>query len=38
MALYSGIDLHSSNDFVGVINDQDQRVLKNGCQIIYQQF
>lgn len=27
MKLYSGIDLHSSNSFVGVINEQDQRLF-----------
>ena len=28
MKLYSGIDLHSSNSFVGVINEQDQRLFR----------
>ena len=26
MALYAGIDLHSSNNYIGVINDQDERL------------
>ena len=28
MKLYSGIDLHSSNSFVGVINEQDRRLFR----------
>jgi len=28
MEFYSGIDLHSSNSFVGVINEQDKRLFK----------
>jgi len=28
MELCSGIDLHSSNSFVGVINEQDQRLFR----------
>ena len=26
MSLYAGIDLHSSNNYIGVINDQDERL------------
>ena len=28
MKAYAGIDLHSSNNYVGIINDQDQRVYQ----------
>jgi transposase len=28
MKVYAGIDLHSSNNYVGIINDQDQRVYQ----------
>ena len=28
MKVYAGIDLHSSNNYVGIINDQDQRVCQ----------
>jgi hypothetical protein len=28
MKVYAGIDLHSSNNDVGIINDQDQRVYQ----------
>ena len=28
MRVYAGIDLHSSNNYVGIINDQDQRVYQ----------
>ncbi len=26
MEAYAGIDLHSSNNFIGIIDDQDQRI------------
>jgi transposase len=28
MAVYAGIDLHSSNNYVGIINEQDQRLYQ----------
>jgi transposase len=28
MKVYAGIDLHSSNNYIGIINDQDQRVYQ----------
>ncbi|MBW2169104.1 MAG: IS110 family transposase [Deltaproteobacteria bacterium] len=28
MGLYGGIDLHSSNNYLGIINDEDKRVFK----------
>ena len=28
MAAYAGIDLHSTNNYLGIINDQDQRLFK----------
>ena len=28
MKVYAGIDLHSSNNYVGIINDQDQRLYQ----------
>lgn len=27
MKAYAGIDLHSSNNFIGIINEQDQRLF-----------
>ena len=28
MKVYSGIDLHSTNNYIGIINDKDQRIFK----------
>jgi transposase len=28
MKLYAGIDLHSSNNFIGVINEKDERLYQ----------
>ena len=28
MKVYAGIDLHSSNNYIGIINDKDQRLFK----------
>jgi len=28
MQLYAGIDLHSSNNYIGIINEQDERVYR----------
>ena len=38
MKVYAGIDLHSSINYVGIINDQDQRVyqisgIHSGCNV-----
>ncbi len=30
-ALYCGIDLHSNNHYICVINDQDERLLETRC-------
>jgi len=29
MGLYAGIDLHSSNNYLGIINEEDQRIYKH---------
>jgi len=28
MKAYAGIDLHSTNNYIGIINDKDQRLFK----------
>ena len=28
MKLYAGINLHSNNNFIGIINEEDQRVFQ----------
>jgi len=28
MKAYAGIDLHSTNNYIGIINDNDQRLFK----------
>ena len=28
MKLYAGIDLHSSNNFIGIIDEKDQRLFQ----------
>ena len=28
MRLYAGIDLHSANNYIGIIDEQDRRVYK----------
>ena len=28
MKLYAGIDLHSNNNFIGIINEEDQRIFQ----------
>ena len=31
MKLYGGIDLHSNNSYIGIVNEENQAVYKNRC-------
>jgi len=35
MKAYAGIDLHSTNNYIGIINDNDQRLFKNDCPMTW---
>ena len=36
MGYYVGIDLHSNNNFIGIIDQENMRVFKRNLLMIYQ--
>jgi len=35
MSYYVGIDLHSDNNFIGIIDKKDCRILSKSCRMIW---